>query len=124
MSDDDEIHHLFVYQARVTKVAGSFLELTLDLGLGVHMGISPWTRFKARLHGISEEAPEPAEHFIVCWCDVAFLGTLDKEWPLVVETEKGSEPGEWLVHVWRKCDGQSLNDELLEEQLAEEKEEE
>lgn len=116
---------LWEYRARVDRVVdGDTLDLTIDLGFGVHL-----TGDEARVRLLDVDTAEifgskkgSAEYndgqahtaFVEDW--VAEGG--DGAWPVFVETEKDDDRGKygrWLAVIKRRNDGAILNDDLVTE---------
>lgn len=93
------------------------MDLVIDCGFKMH-------RYdRARLLGVDtpemrgEERPQGqrSRAWVVQWFDDA-----EGEWPLIVKTEKKPDHfGRLLVTIWRVSDGACLNEDLIENDMAE-----
>lgn len=116
---------IWEYRARMDRVVdGDTLDLTIDLGFGVHLtGDEARVRLldvdTAEIYGSKKGSAEyDAGHahktFVEDW--VAAGG--DGDWPFFVQTEKDDDRGKygrWLAVIKRRNDGTVLNDDLVTE---------
>lgn len=116
---------LWEYRARVDRVVdGDTLDLTIDLGFGVHLtGDEARVRLldvdTAEIYGSKKgsaehEAGQAHKAFVEDWV----VHGADGEWPVYIATEKDDERGKygrWLAVIKRRDDGAVLNDDLVTE---------
>jgi micrococcal nuclease len=111
----------WVYRARCSRVVdGDTVDVLLDQGLHTH-------RIE-RLRLLGVQAPEMREHprgqevkgWVQNWIEHATLDTEGdvRDWPLTVSTYKSDAFGRYLAAIWRRSDGEQLNDALLENGMA------
>lgn len=111
--------HRWVFPAKALRVIdGDTLELLVDVGFRM--------RWQGRLRvlnvdtpemrGSEREAGEVARAFVFDW-----LTSVVGEWPLLVQVERKPDSfGRALGHIWRRCDGASLAEDLLAAGMAKE----
>lgn len=110
----------FRYQARLEDIAkvvdGDTFNVTLDLGFRMHFSDQ-----RIRLLDVdTAERGDPLWHehkqFTTEWL-LAAAEQHDGEWPLVVDTVKDGKGsfGRWLANVYRKSDGKSISESIIEE---------
>lgn len=114
-----ELFGQFRYQARLEETAdvvdGDTFNVTLDLGFRMH-----FTDQRLRLLDVdTAERGDPLWHehkqFTIDWL-IDAAESHDGEWPLIVDTrrdDKGSF-GRWLATVYRKSDGRSIGESIIE----------
>lgn len=107
---------LWLYRARFVKaIDGDTMDVVIDAGF------RSFREERLRLLGINtpemkrptREAGESAKAFVEFWMEFAASRVQIEEWPLIVETYKSDVFGRYLATVWRACDGECLNTELL-----------
>lgn len=113
-------HNLYYYRARVRSIYdGDTLRLDIDLGMGV------WLKNQTvRLKGIDtpELYGDERENGLTARDKVREL--IPPETEIIIETFKDDKGkyGRWIAEIWFNGHGRSLNEILVEENLAERKE--
>lgn len=106
----------WVYRALAVRVIdGDSLVMVIDAGFGLHVHGNGNEGAHIRLLGVdTPERNEPgwaeAKAFTAAWLAEAD----DQPWPLLIATMKADNFGRYLGWLWRRKDGASLNDDLIE----------
>jgi len=113
---------LWTYQAQVLRVIdGDSLEVRLDTGFRYYgdktvrlLGVDT-----NEIHNVAHNSDEYArgmrqKEFVEAWLQEA-EDAYNGRFPLLVETKKAGKYGRYLATVYRRSDGEELNERLLNE---------
>lgn len=112
---------MYEYQSILLNVVdGDTVDIKIDLGFRIHREI----RLRLadvdthEIHGVETDSDEyrrgmREKEFVEEWFDEAAVA--DREWPVLIRSEKTGKYGRYIAEVERRSDGAILNDDLITE---------
>lgn len=107
---------MWEYRARLVRIVdGDTLEVEIDVGF--HGKQTEQLRLLGvntpELKGTSREAGLRAKEFVRIWLVNAVTMAVNKDWPLIIQTQKDDAFGRYLATVFASSNMASLNEGLI-----------